>query len=66
MPASCCEPKRRPEGGWKGVYVSLSGEGGSYDLTLNAEGKELSRTRLLQSDRAVRANGRGTLGKRER
>ena len=58
--------EKTPDGGWKGVYVSLSGEGGSYDLTLNAEGKELNRTRLLQSDRAVRANGRGPLGKRER
>jgi hypothetical protein len=40
---------KTPEGGWKGVYVSLSGDGGSYDLTLNAEGKELSRTRLLRA-----------------
>jgi hypothetical protein len=37
---------KSPDGGWKGVYVSLSGDGGSYDLTLNAEGKELNRTRL--------------------
>ena len=29
--------------------MSLSGEGGSYDLTLNAEGKELNRTRLLRA-----------------
>ena len=58
--------EKTSDGGWKGVYVSLSGDGGSYDLTLNAEGKELNRTRLLQSDRAVRANGRGSLGQRER
>jgi hypothetical protein len=35
------------EGGWKGIYISLSGEGGSYEVTLNAAGKELNRTRLL-------------------
>jgi hypothetical protein len=38
--------EKTPEGGWKGIYVSLSGEGGSYDVTLNAEGKELKRTPL--------------------
>ena len=32
--------------GWKGVYVALTGEGGTYDLTLSADGKELSRNRL--------------------
>src|SRR5215467_6113709 len=37
---------KTPEGGWKGVYVALSGEGGAYDLTLNAEGREVNRTRL--------------------
>src|SRR5262245_16401962 len=26
------------EGGWKGIYVTLSGEGGSYEVTLTAEG----------------------------
>jgi hypothetical protein len=51
------------DGGWKGVYVSLSGDGGSYDLTLNAEGKA-GRTRSAEGERAVRTNGRA-LGKRE-
>jgi hypothetical protein len=41
--------EKTPEGGWKGVYVSLSGEGGSYNVTLNAEGKELSRTPLMRA-----------------
>ena len=41
--------EKTPEGGWKGVYVSLSGEGGAFDLTLNADGKELNRTRLLRA-----------------
>lgn len=35
--------------GWKGVYSSLSGELGSYEVTLNADGKELSRTPLLRA-----------------
>ena len=64
MPASCCARKKTSDGGWKGIYVSLSGEGGSYDVTLNADGKELNRTPLLTSDRAVRADGRGALGQR--
>ena len=38
--------EKTPDGGWKGIYVSVSGEGGSYDLTLNADGKELKRTPL--------------------
>ena len=38
--------EKTPEGGWKGVYVSLAGEGGSYGVTLNTDGKELNRTRL--------------------
>jgi hypothetical protein len=38
--------EKTSEGGWKGVYVSLAGEGGPYDMTLNADGKELNRTRL--------------------
>jgi hypothetical protein len=38
--------EKTPEGGWKGVYVSLAGEGGAYEITLNADGKELNRTRL--------------------
>ncbi len=58
--------EKTPEGGWKGVYVSLSGDGGSYDLTLNADGKELKPDAPAASNRAVRANGRGSLGKRER
>src|SRR5256714_15444268 len=37
------------EGGWKGVYVALTGEDGTYDLTMNADGKELNRTRLLRA-----------------
>ena len=47
--AFCCGRRRRPDGGWKGVYVSLAGEGGPYDVTLNADGKELNRTRLLRA-----------------
>ena len=38
--------EKTSEGGWKGVYVPLSGDGGAYDLALNAEGKEVNRTRL--------------------
>jgi hypothetical protein len=38
--------EKTSEGGWKGVYVSLAGEGGSYGVTLNTDGKELNRTRL--------------------
>jgi hypothetical protein len=41
--------EKTPEGGWKGVYIPVSGEGGSYDLTLDAEGKELKRTPLLRA-----------------
>ena len=41
--------EKTPEGGWKGVYVPLTGEGCSYDLTLRADGKELNRTRLLRA-----------------
>src|SRR5436309_6562559 len=37
---------KTPDGGWKGIYVALSGEGGSYDLTLSADGKELKRKPL--------------------
>jgi hypothetical protein len=40
--------EKTPDGGWKGVYSSLS-DGGAYDVTLNAEGKELSRTKLLRA-----------------
>jgi hypothetical protein len=40
--------EKTPDGGWKGVYTSLS-DGGAYDLTLNSDGKELSRTRLLRA-----------------
>jgi len=36
-------------GGWKGVYVPLSGEGGAYDLTMTGDGKELNRTPLLRA-----------------
>jgi hypothetical protein len=38
--------EKTADGGWKGIYVSVAGEGGSYDLTLNADGKELKRTPL--------------------
>ncbi|HTP33486.1 MAG TPA: FG-GAP-like repeat-containing protein [Candidatus Acidoferrales bacterium] len=41
--------EKTKEGGWKGVYISLSGEGGAYELTMNADGKELNRTRLLRA-----------------
>jgi Domain of Unknown Function (DUF1080)/FG-GAP-like repeat len=41
--------EKTSEGGWKGVYVSLAGEGGSYQVTLNADGKELNRTALLRA-----------------
>jgi len=40
--------EKTADGGSKGVYVSLS-DGGAYDLTLNAEGKEVGRTRLLRA-----------------
>jgi hypothetical protein len=38
--------EKTPDGGWKGVYVALDGDPGPYDITLNAEGKELTRTRM--------------------
>lgn len=41
--------EKTPEGGWKGVYIPVSGEGGSYDLTLDADGKELKRSPLPRS-----------------
>lgn len=41
--------EKTPAGGWKGAYVSLSGEGGSYEITLNEAGKEVNRTRLLRA-----------------
>jgi len=40
---------KTPEGGWKGVYLPITGEGGSYDLTLDADGKELKRAPLARS-----------------
>src|ERR1051326_664962 len=37
-------------GGLKGIYVSLAdGDSGAYDVVLDAEGKELSRTKLERS-----------------
>ena len=40
----------KTSGGWKGVYISLNeGTLGAYDVTLSAEGKELSREPLLRS-----------------
>jgi hypothetical protein len=41
--------EKTSESGWKGVYVPISGEGGSSALTLDGEGKELSRTPLLRA-----------------
>ena len=41
--------EKTSEGGWKGVYVPLSGDAAAYDLVLNAEGQELSRSRLLRA-----------------
>jgi hypothetical protein len=41
--------EKTTDGGWKGVYVQLSGDAGAYDLTLNAEGKEVKRTPLLRA-----------------
>ena len=38
------------DGGWKGVYVSLSeGDMGSYDLAIGPDGKEVSRKKLDRS-----------------
>ncbi len=38
------------DGGWKGVYVSLSeGDMGSYDLMIGPDGKEVSRKKLDRS-----------------
>ena len=36
---------KTPESGWKGVYVSLAGDG-PFELTLNSEGQEKNRARL--------------------
>lgn len=50
-----CDPgvllraQKTPEGGLKGVFVALSGDGGAFDVTLNADGKELTRTPLLRA-----------------
>jgi hypothetical protein len=41
--------EKTPEGGWKGVYVALTGESGSFDVTLNADGEEIKRTPLLRA-----------------
>jgi hypothetical protein len=41
--------EKTPDGGMKGVYVSLDADGGAYDVVLNAAGKELSRTKLERS-----------------
>jgi hypothetical protein len=41
--------EKTADGGWKGIYVSLAGEGGSYEVILNADGKELKRTSLLRA-----------------
>jgi hypothetical protein len=36
--------EKTSDGGWKGVYSSLAGDPGTFDLTLSADGKELKRT----------------------
>jgi hypothetical protein len=41
--------EKTPDGGLKGIYVSPTGEAGAYSVTLNSEGKELNRTRLLRA-----------------
>jgi hypothetical protein len=41
--------EKTPEGGLKGIYIPVSGEGGSFDLTLDADGKELKRTPLQRA-----------------
>jgi hypothetical protein len=41
--------EKTPEGGWKGVYAPISGDTGSFDLVLDASGKELKRTPLLRA-----------------
>jgi hypothetical protein len=41
--------EKTPDGGLKGVYVSPTGEAGAYSVTLNADGKEVNRTRLLRA-----------------
>jgi hypothetical protein len=41
--------EKTPAGGWKGIYIPFSGESGASDVTLNADGKELNRTRLLRA-----------------
>ena len=41
--------EKTPDGGWKGVYVQLSGESGAYDVTLNSAGKETHRAPLLRA-----------------
>jgi hypothetical protein len=38
--------EKTAEGGWKGIYVSSSGEGGASDVILSADGRELKRTPL--------------------
>jgi len=38
--------EKTADGGLKGVYVPFSGASDSYDVTLDAQGKELTRTRL--------------------
>jgi len=41
--------EKTPDGGWKGVYVAPSAEGGPFEVTLSAEGKERSRAPLLRA-----------------
>ena len=58
--------EKTPDGGWKGVYVSLSGDGGSYRPDAERGRKRVEPDAPAESDRAVRAHGRGPLGKRKR
>ena len=41
--------EKTPEGGWKGVYAPISGDTGSFDVVLDASGKELKRTPLARA-----------------
>jgi 3-keto-disaccharide hydrolase/FG-GAP-like repeat len=52
--------QRTPDGGMRGVYVSLTdGEAGSYSVTLDARGRESGRERLAAPQRGGGGSGRG-------
>ncbi len=58
---------KTPDGGMKGLLVSLTdGEYGSYYLTLDAQGKETARERIVAPGRAGGAGGGGGGGGRGR